>query len=357
MTVTPIPARRNSSASRRMGRLAASVFCFLSIMVANQVGAAAPKLDAALDTASVTLGDPFHLRLAVERDDGHKSLVPEPDLSPMVVRNATAPTTKDLGGGRQLDEFIYELRAYTLDVDSVASVEVHVITATGDTLTMLSEVLEIQVESVRAPDEGDDLRAIKPPLRIPGGIPLWLAAILGALLLVALVFLLRKLLRRKPAATQVAVPVPRGPVDYVREFALIGDMGLLERGAVKLFYTQLAGVMWHFLVDHVNIETLDRTTKEIAGDLRTSHLIDPATADRVVAFLQAADLVKFARAEPTMTAAQGAPTEGSDIVGEVAKFHIRRQAKAREEAARQDPMQQSTTSVLTSTTSDERGGE
>ncbi len=291
----------------------------LLVLWATAVLASGPTLTASLDTTRITLGDPLHLRLAVDRDEGQQTLFPEPDdeLAPCSVHSTTPATTTDLPGGRQRDERVYELRTYTLEAESIAPVGVAVITETGDTLHLQSESLAIVVDRVRDAEGDEELRAIKPPLHIPGGLPLWLVGILGAALAVGLAFLARRFLRRTPVEVAPTAPMPRGPVDYVREFARIGDMGLLERGATKLYYTRLADVMWRFLEDRVGIDALDRTTGEIGMDLQLTDRIDAATADRVIRFLETADLVKFARASPPVEEAGRAPEDGAGIVGDV----------------------------------------
>jgi len=216
-------------------------------------------------------------------------------LAPFVVRSMWAAETTDLGASRQRDERVYELRAYKLEAESVPAVEVLLVTIDGDTLRLQSEPLHVELERVREPEEADELRSIKPPLHIPGGLPLWLVGILAATLASAIALLARRLLRREPQSLEPSVAVPRGPVDYVREFARIADMGLLERDATKLYYTRLADVMWRFLEEIADIVALDRTTAEITLDLQLSDRVDAATARQITDFFETADLVKFAR--------------------------------------------------------------
>jgi len=167
---------------------------------------------------------------------------------------------------------------------------------------------------VREPEEADELRSIKPPLHIPGGLPLWLVGILAATLASAIALLARRLLRREPQSLEPSVAVPRGPVDYVREFARIADMGLLERDATKLYYTRLADVMWRFLEEIADIVALDRTTAEITLDLQLSDRVDAATAWQITDFFETADLLKFAREEPPLEEARSVPDAGARIV-------------------------------------------
>ena len=309
--------------------LAVVTLCFL--WGTRVAGAAEPALTATLDTARATLGDLLHLRLIVDRDVGERTLFPDlaEQLAPFEVRSATKPRTTSLGVGRQRDERLYELRAFTLEAEQIPAVEVPVVTAAGDTIRLLSEAVPISIERVRDPAEGDELRAIKPPLTIAGGVPLWLAGMLAALLAAVVAYLAWRFLRPAPAEPPKAVAAPRGPVDYVREFARIADMGLLERGATKIYYTRLADVMWRFLEDRADVDALERTTGEIAADLPASNSVDAESARRIVEFLEAADLVKFARAEPSSEVARQVPDIGADIVQDVENRLREREAAVR----------------------------
>ena len=104
-------------------------------------------------------------------------------------------------------------------------------------------------------------------------------------------------------------------MDYEREFVLIAESGLLQRGGLKVYYTRLSEVMRRFLEDRLSVDGLDRTTSEIAADLRRAPSPpDADTRESIIDFLQAADLVKFARAEPPRPEAAAAPEEGRRLV-------------------------------------------
>jgi hypothetical protein len=311
-------------------RLAAALLFVLWVqqVAAVQTETVQPTLTARLDTTRITLGDPLHLRLTVGRDAGQRTLFPDLDeqLAPFAVRSMSAAKTTDLGANRRRDERVYELRAYQLEVESVPAVEVLVVTVDGDTLRLQSQPQRVELERVREPEEADELRGIKPPLHIPGGLPLWLVGILGAALAIGIALLAGRILRRKPSALEPGVVIPRGRVDYVREFARIAAMGLLERDAIKLYYTRLADVMWRFLEETADIEALDRTTGEIALDLQLSDRVDATTARQIKDFLETADLVKFARLEPPRQEAQAVPDAGARIVTQVAQLRGQREA-------------------------------
>ncbi len=84
---------------------------------------------------------------------------------------------------------------------------------------------------------------------------------------------------------------------------------------MKLYYTRLSEVMRRFLEDRLAVDSLDRTTAEVAADLRRApEPPDPGIREGIIGFLEAADLVKFARAEPPLPEASAAPEEGRRLV-------------------------------------------
>lgn len=288
----------------------------LAAAAGSTAHAEAPRLRAEVDTAEVRLGDPVTLRLRVERPVSSRSLFPEPpeQLGSWVVRSRSAPTIGAGPAGVEVDERRYELAAYDLEAGPIPALEVLVIAA-ADTARLSSSPIPMRIVSARDPEEGDALRDIKPPMAIPGGIPLWLAGLLAALAAVLAAWLVSRFLRRPDKPAPASRPAPPAPVDYEREFARIAESGLLQRGALKLYYTRLADVMRRFLEDRLSVDSLDRTTSEIAADLRRAPAPpDAGTREGIIGFLQAADLVKFARAEPPFPEAEAAPEEGRRLV-------------------------------------------
>lgn len=295
-------------------------FLVLATLIAAAVGsivhAEAPLLTAEVDTAKARLGDPVTLRLRVERPASSRSVFPElaQGLGSWEVRSRSEPATTGAAAGFEMDERRYGLAGYKLDAGEIPPVEVLVVSAASDTTRLAAAPIPVEIVSSRDPEDGDALRAIKPPMVIPGGIPLWLAATLAAGLASLAAWLLSCFLLR-PGRESPSPPPPPASVDYEREFTLIAESGLLQRGAVKLYYTRLSEVMRRFLEDRLSVDSLDRTTTEVAADLRRSpEPPDSGIREGIIGFLEAADLVKFARAEPPLPEASGAPEEGRRLV-------------------------------------------
>jgi len=225
----------------------------------------------------------------------------------------------------------YALRLFEMGAHRIAAPAVAFVAAGGDTIWREAAPLEVEIAGVR-PEGDEDLRDIKAPLPSVGGVPTWMVALAAGVLAAALAWLLKWFLYRR--SRDAAAP-PSPPVNYPAEFGRIAAMGLLERGAYKTYYSLLSGVLRHFLEDRFAMEAMERTTAEIDASLVHMESPSPELARRAVAFLAAADLVKFACAVPTLDEARAAATEGEQTVRAVdAELARRRAAAERDEAER-----------------------
>ena len=272
------------------------------VVLAEGLQAQAPRAEAALDTAAARVGDPIRLTLTLHHDATAR---PEaPDL-PQILRDF-APRCAGWHQREGATAQECELRLYELGLHEVPAVAVPFVTAAGDTLLRATQPLAIEVISARGEGE-DQLRDIKPPVRVSGGVPLWVVVAIGLLALV-LGALGGVWLWRRRTRTPEPSPPPE-PMDYAAEFARIAACGLLERGEFKTYYSLLAENLRRFLEQSLAIEAMEQTTAELADALRAAE-VDAALRQRVIDYLGAADLVKFARFHPALDAARGAPDVG-----------------------------------------------
>ena len=280
------------------------------VLLAEGLHAQAPRAEAALDTAAARVGDPIRLTLTLHHD---ATVHPEvPDL-PQILRDFAPRCVgwHQLEGaaGFQLAQEC-ELRLYELGLHEVPAVPVSFITAAGDTLLRTTQPLAIEVISARGEGE-DQLRDIKPPVLVSGGVPLWVVVVIGLLALVLCALGGVWLWRRRTRTLEP--PPPPKPMDYAAEFARIAESGFLERGDFKTYYSLLAENLRRFLEQSLAIEAMEQTTSELAVALQEAE-IDVAIRQQVIDYLGAADLVKFARFHPVLDAARSAPDVGLAIL-------------------------------------------
>ncbi len=295
--------------SRFLSWILAGVFS----LAAGSAGAELPAVTAQLDTHVVALGDRATVRLQLNYGDGQKPERPdihswlhglEPEISETRLPGSVA--------GEQVWRFDARIQLLGLGEQNLAALPISFVTAAGDTVVRSTHPLTVEVLGVRK--EGDlEPRDIKPPVPVPGGWPLWWVAGGGlALLGTVLVLIHRKMSRREvTAATATFV----APVDHAAEFVRIADMGLLESGRYKEYYSLLADNLRVFLQHRLGIDAMELTTQEIVTQLHTRKPEDPSgLIDGIRHFLSTADLVKFARMRPELPAARQAPQAGISLL-------------------------------------------
>ena len=280
------------------------------VVLAEGLHAQVPRAEAALDTATARVGDPIRLTLTLHHDATAR---PEaPDL-PQILRDFS-PRCAGWHQREVATEFELaqecELRLYELGPHEVPAVAVPFVTAAGDTLLRATQPLAIEVISARVEGE-DQLRDIKPPVLISGGVPLWVVVAIGLLALALCALGGVWLWRRRTRIPEP--PPPPEPIDYAAEFARIAESGLLERGDFKTYYSLLSENLRRFLEESVAIEAMEQTTSELADALQGAE-VDTALRQQIIDYLAAADLVKFARFHPALDEARRAPDVGLAIL-------------------------------------------
>jgi hypothetical protein len=147
------------------------------------------------------------------------------------------------------------------------------------------------------------------------------AMILGAMLLAGLlVFLFLKYRRpRRQLGAQPEPQLPPGELAH-QELAQIQAQKLPAKGEFKQYYTLVSETVRKFLGAEFGFPVLERTTAEVLDDIRRRDVPENVRT-RTSAFLQDADLVKFAKYVPVLTEADAAMEQAVKIVDESVAYH------------------------------------
>ena len=273
---------------------------------------AAPSLTMWVDSTRAALGTPIGLTIRLRYEQGAASRVP--DLSTLIKDALVRPLASEpelVGVGQVEVDLRYDLRFYQLGHQRIPEIEVVFTRSAGDTSIRTAGPVEVEIVAVREVDD-IELRDIKPPVAVPGGIPVWLAVVVVLVALIVAAGLIWRS-RRRPGVGH-ALPPPALPVEYAAEFTRIAAMGLLERGAFKVYYSLLSQTLRRFLEQRCpGLAAVEQTTEEIARAVEAFE-ISPETVQEISDFLGAADLVKFAHAEPSLESARQASDVGVRIV-------------------------------------------
>ena len=208
----------------------------------------------------------------------------------------------------------FRLAAYQLPEElEVAPLTIRYRDEAGEMARIESEPVAVRVVTSLTPDVAD-IHDIKDPmvLEVPRdwSLLLWLLLALLASLVAYLIY--RKL--RKDTEDEAApawVPPPR-PSHEEAEAALarLAEKGLIEKGEIVLFYTELTDIMKRYAGRRFVVPYLERTTEEVLSDLAAKQVSTPPLR----AILEIADLVKFAKQMPGLQQGRSSLTMALDLV-------------------------------------------
>ena len=120
--------------------------------------------------------------------------------------------------------------------------------------------------------------------------------------------------RRRPRPIVLPPPVPAHVVAY-QQLDELQKAELVARGAYQDYYLQLTEIAKGYIEGRFGIDALDRTTDELRRALeQAAAQIAPLNPRELVRFLQACDLVKFARFAPPGEEAEAALAEVRKMV-------------------------------------------
>jgi len=149
-------------------------------------------------------------------------------------------------------------------------------------------------------------RWIHPPFRIVA------IYILGALALIGTVFGLWKAARRVRHAIEERRMSPRERA--LRDLSRLLSRDLVGRRLIKEFYVELTMIVRRYIEGQHAIRAPEQTTEEFLQAVSTDSRFSPVVVQKLRAFLEAADLVKFAAHQPTSDAVDRATDTAREYI-------------------------------------------
>ena len=121
------------------------------------------------------------------------------------------------------------------------------------------------------------------------------------LLLLAAYTLYRYIRHRRENRPLFGKPKPKEPayLTAFRQLEEIKAQKLWQSGKVKLFYTAVTDVLRIYMAERWGIQAMEQTSAELLDALKTEQL-DKALLEELGVLLRSADLVKFAKYEPSV---------------------------------------------------------
>ena len=271
------------------------------VVLAQQAAAPADvRVSSTVDKSSVTVGDVIRYALTIEWAKGVQVTPPSlgVNLGQFEIRDYKAGEPKAIEGGRTRLVSTYDVAIYEAGSFTVPGVPVKYKDAAGVERTIDSEAVNVLVASAN-PDMKGTIRDVKAPVAIPIR---WRPYILvGSGVLAALVLTIGGYLyyrawraRRARLAEEARVPAHEWALQRIEELRAAGH---IEAGRVKEHYAGLSEILRGYLERRYGVPALERTTDELSEETRRTPLA-PGSRDGLLAFLEACDLVKFAKHVP-----------------------------------------------------------
>lgn len=278
------------------------------VRVEADLQAPAPAGDGGF-SASIVVGQPFHLLITARHPRGGVALLPEAiDLGANFGERRAARThQRRTEGDQEIDQHILELIAFDSGEHTLPAIPL----AFGSTQAA-TPPLAVSVGSVLSDDEQmvagstvpealaelEKMAAPQPPPRsvlIADRRPLYaIGALAGLAALIALAYWIRR--RRRPAEEAAPPLVPARPAHEIalERLTRLARSDLLAKGEHKAFHLELSETMRAYVGDRYGFESIELTSSELNAALesRETPALDRAELRRL---LELSDLVKFAK--------------------------------------------------------------
>ena len=264
---------------------------------------AQPNVSASLDSSRILIGDQVQLHVYAEHSPGeqiqsadYSGLEQIPELEILKI----SPWDTLPSGEQFLLRQNLTLTSFDSGYYLIPPIPIHYLRQNGAEGTVNTNDLAISVETVFLPGDSLQLAPIKPiieePLKFSDFLPyLGIGLGVAAGILVALF-----LMRRKPKKEIVEAPLIIRPPHEIAldKLATLKAKKLWQQGKVKEYHSELTYIIREYLEARFRTPALESTTSEIMQSLGRNAM-DEDLFNRLRELLQVADLVKFAKAQPS----------------------------------------------------------
>jgi hypothetical protein len=261
------------------------------------------RLGVSVTPAKPRLSDEPILTVTIDYEQGVKVRKPAfgESIGDFLIRDFHTPPLR-IEGNREIIE-----QTYTLEPTRTGKIFVLPIGITftdarphgdGKEHTLESEGLTVEVASV-AGSTIPSLESLRPPagpVELPesrAATARWLAGLAVLLAMAIGIIVWRRRVHARVTTAQAMSP---------RELAYLELQRLLEaklaEGDVKLFYVELTGVVRRYIERTTGVRAPEQTTQEFLREISRAGTFAEDEGRRLVSFLEAADLVKFAAHRP-----------------------------------------------------------
>ena len=248
--------------------------------------------EVSVDRATASIGDRVKLTVTVEYHPKVQIDYPEfkdGKMGDFDIKDFGSDNRQQLIGGMQMRHWYY-IAAYSVGKKEIPPIKIkYSWKGAAEWKSVETHALHISIVSVLPKAMPTDIKDVKGPMSyfevnwaLVSGIFLVMLMVAGVIMLV---------FRKKP-----------GPVKLAHEMAFeeleAARSNFLKSSDLKEYYTGISGSIRHYIERAFKLKAPEMTTEEFLGSLGGSTALPPDQKDLLKAFLNACDLVKFAKYTP-----------------------------------------------------------
>lgn len=292
------------------------------------------ELVSSVDKAEIYVGDLITYTVSITYDSTFE-MQPPPlgaNLGAFEIKDYQADIVTRLDDGRIKNDNVFVISTFTTGDYVIPGIPVLFLLPDSSRRVLLTEPMAITIRSLLAEgDDSTDVRPLKGPYEFARDLTkyyLWGAAALLVICVTALL-LWRRWRKRGEASDAIDL---RPPWEIAFEkLANLKRQRLPAEARFKEYYIDLSETAREYLGRIHNITVLDMTTEEFLSHFKQTEAPDGAYSS-VAAFLQHADLVKFARHIPLVERTESDFEQVYGLVKTIRVDYELRQAKLTQEA-------------------------
>ena len=256
-----------------------------------------------LASDAITIADKLTLELSAAADEGIDVTFPkvQDKLGRFTLAGQTGPESALFNGNRVRHVKTYQLKPFLSGDYMIPPLTVNFAKAgqsKGETREIQTEALDVRVTSVLSKDSSETLKTILPPEPLPEAINPWVAAGLGAAVLLGLGgFIGYRRFRRQKNGIQPEVFRPAHE-RAEEELEQLFSENLIAAGHYKAFYQRLSAILRRYIENRFGLRAPEQTTDEFLNTMRTANELTAVHKQLLKSFLIHCDQVKFAEHQP-----------------------------------------------------------
>jgi hypothetical protein len=279
----------------------------LLVLGLGQLAAADAPVSAAatVDKRGINIGDPIGLTLVVETDPAYQITDTGVGrvLGEFEVLDTLQPQLTRIQNGRTRYTFRYRITAFRVGDLVFPQINVAYQAPDGSVGVAPTAEIPIVVTSVIRPGEStDDVKPVKPQLRLPGAAPVVPPLLIQSALALVVLAMLALIIRqtRLAAAKRKRLPDLEGEVQLtpaqraMAELNRVATLGLPEKGRYAEHYALISRTLRLYVRDRFGLAATERTPRELREDMLRAG-IDRTEIATIYEILRDGEVARFHR--------------------------------------------------------------